>query len=397
MTRRAKGWAAVIAGLALMAALVTCAVRDSGAGRSASDGPRRAAIADALGPKRTQAHKSRQATDADAVHAPSVATSSELLEGWSRAQREAIRRLVRDLAARGDVESLLDAALLLPLVCDGHDDCGAEQAERARLLAAAARVAPAHPLIAFLQAENCMWTGDCAAAYRRLAAIDPDNLFAHLGLLHAAATTGDPAALDRALRDAAAVPLYDTYHAELTAELDRALRRLPTPSAAVRAQLALAMGLRGALDEDGARLVQALGVSMAMGIPPLQTLVQTCHVDSVQQVPARRAPCLALLARMAASDTTLARSVGLIRLIALTAGTAGGAHWRERLREFAWVQERFFALQSAMNVEDLRRQLELGEWEMMRAMLRRHGVPLLPPSGWLPAQARYRQLLSGRG
>lgn len=333
----------------------------------------------------------------DVANARSIATSSDLLDGWNRAQREAVLRLVRELAARGDAESLLDAALLLPLACHGPQDCNAESAERARLLAAAARLAPEHPLIAFLQAETCMLTNDCAAAYRRLATVDPDNLFAHLGLLSTASQAGDPVALDRALREAAAAPLYDAYIAELTAELERALRRLPAPSAVVRAQMAAAMGLRGPLDEDGARLLQALGVSLATGIPPLQAVLQICRADSVQQVPSRRAACLAVMTRMAASDTTLARSIGLTRLVQLTAGTAAAAPWRERLREFAWVQERFLALQSMLDVDHLRLQTQRGEWVAMRELLRRHGVPLQPPAGWLPAQARYRELLSGGG
>lgn len=332
----------------------------------------------------------------DVANAPSIATSSDLLDGWNRAHREAVLRLVRELAARGDAESLLDAALLLPLACHGPQDCNAESAERARLLAAAARLAPEHPLIAFLQAETCMLTKDCAAAYRRLATVDPDNLFAHLGLLSTASQAGDPVALDRALREAAAAPLYDDYIAELTAELERALRRLPAPSAAVRAQMAAAMGLRGPLDEDGARLLQALGISTTVA-PPLQGLLQVCSVDGVRQAPARRAPCLALLARMASSDSTLARSIGLTRLVKLTAATAEAAQWRERLREFAWVLERFLALHSPLDAADLRGQLDQGEWEAMRALLRRHGVPPQPPAGWLPAQAHYRTLLSGEG
>lgn len=394
----AKGGAGVLVGVALAAALVTCNVRDATPRASAAPG---LADANASLPASAMAGRDRAAADRDSptdvASARSIATSSDLLDGWNRAQREAVLRLVRELAARGDAESLLDAALLLPLACHGPQDCNAESAERARLLAAAARLAPEHPLIAFLQAETCMLAHDCAAAYRRLATVDPDNLFAHLGLLHTASQTRDPAALDRALREAAAAPLYDAYIAELTAELERALRRLPAPSAAVRAQMAAAMGLHGPLDEDGARLLQALGVSLATGIPPLQAVLQICRADSVQQVPSRRAACLAVMTRMAASDTTLARSIGLTRMVQLTAGTAAAAPWRERLREFAWVQERFLALQSMLDVDHLRLQTQRGEWVAMRELLRRHGVPLQPPAGWLPARAHYRTLLSGEG
>ena len=103
------------------------------------------------------------------------------------------------------------------------------------------------------------------------------------------------------------------------------------------------------------------------------------------------------MTRMAASDTTLARSIGLTRLVQLTAGTAEAALWRERLREFAWVQECFLALPSTLDVDHLRLQTQRGEWVAMRELLRRYGVPLQPPPGWLPAQARYRELLSGGG
>lgn len=350
-----------------------------------------------MAPEAARARGDQVAASMDTAHEQPIATSSQLLDGWNRAQRDAILRLVRELTTRGDAESLLDAALLLPFACHGPEDCSRQSAERARLLAAAAALAPEHPLIAFLQSETCMLTNDCAAAYRRLVSVDPDNLFAYLGVLHTASQAGDASTLDRALRAAATASSYDAYNMELVAELERALSRLPAPSAAVRAQMAESMNLPEPLDEDGARLLQALGMSMAMGFPPLQPLMQSCNVASVRRDPTRRAPCLAVLARMAESDTALARSVGLTRLVALTAATPDAAQWRERLREFAWVHERYLALQAGPRMADLRLQAERGEWVAMREVLRRNGVALQPPAGWLPAQARYRELLSGNG
>lgn len=392
-----KGWTVAAVGLALLAAAFTYEAWDAGVLRwTPKRGEHNAGATVAMA---GEAARSREASmkALDTANEPPIATSPTMLEGWNRAQREAILRLVRELTARGDAGSLLDAALLLPLTCDGPEDCGPQSAERARLLGVAAALAPEHPLIAFLQAETCMYTRDCAAAYRRLALVDPENLFAYLGVMHAAAQADDRPTLDRALRAAATVTSYDAYNAELAAELERALRRLPAPSAAVRAQMAEAMDLREPLDEDGARLLQALGLSSAMGFPPLQALLQTCSMESLRQEPTRRAPCLAVMARMAGSDTTLARSVGLTRLVALTAGTPDAAQWRERLREFAWVYERYLALPHGLRVADLRLQAEQGEWATMRAVLGRHGVPLQPPAGWVPRQGPYRELLSGNG
>lgn len=398
MKPRKKGWAAAAVGLALLAAVFTYAAWNADVpGSTPKLGELSAGDTVAIAPQAALTRGVAVATTPDTAQGPPIATSSDLLEGWYRAQREAVLRLVRELVARGDAESMLDAALLLPMTCYGPQDCSSVSAERARLLDIAATLAPEHPLIAFLQAETCMLTNDCATAYRRLAAVDPDNLFAYLGVMHTASQAGDSPALDRALRAAAAASSYDAYNMELAAELERALRRLPAPSAAVRAQMAESLNLREPLDEDGARLLQALGMSMAMGFPPLQALLQTCSVPSVRQMPTRRAPCLAVLQRMAESDTTLARSIGLTRLVALTAATTDAAPWRERLREFAWVQERYLALQPAIRVADLRMQAEQGEWRAMRAALGRHGVPLQPPAGWLPARGRYRDLLAGGG
>lgn len=388
-----KEWTRTTARLLVLTALVACqgeagrAKPVRGAPRTTVAASKGADIADIAGVAMDVARGGEQ----------QIATAPDLLEGWRQMQREAVRRRVRELSARNDADSLLDAALLLPLVCYGLDDCAATMAERARLLAAAARLAPEHPLIAFLQVETCMAAGNCPAAYRRLIAADADNLYAYLGSLQAASQASDPVQLDRALQAAAAAPLYDPYVATLVAELESALQHLPPPSPAVRVQIAEAAGLRGPLDVDGARLLDALGISLAMGFPSLQGLLHTCSVDGVRQVPARRAPCLTVLARMADSDTSLARSVGLSRLVELTAGTTEGARWRERLREFAWVQERFLEFQSPMHLEDLRMQVERGEWAAMRALLRRHAIPLQPAADWLPSQARYRQLLAAAG
>lgn len=392
-----KGWAAAAVGLALLAGVFTYNVWNAGASGAISKRDEASAGATTRMAPAAAGGRRKEGAVIDTPSGPRIATSSDLLEGWYRAQRDAIQRLVRELVARGDAESLLDAVLLLPLTCDGRQECIAGLAERSRLLATAATLAPEHPLIAFLQTEACMQTNDCAAAYQRLAAVDPDNLFAYLGILHTTSQATDPSALDHALLAAAAAPTYDVYQAELVAELEHALSRLPAPSAAVRAQFAASMGLRDPLDENGTRLLLALGVSSSLGFPPLQALLQTCSEEGVRQVPARRAPCLAVMARMAASDTTLARSVGLTRLVQLAVSPADAAQWRERLREFAWVQERFLALQPTLNVENLRLQSQRGEWTAMREVLGRHGVPLQPPAGWLPAQARYRELLTGGG
>lgn len=391
-----KARTAAVVGIALLAAVFTYQAWDVRALWSTPKPAEYGTVATVpMAPEAERAGEDEVASALDTANGPLIATSSDVLEGWNRAQREAILRLVRELTARGDAESLLDAALLLPLTCDGS--CNSLFAERVRLLAAAAAQAPQHPLIAFLQAETCMLGNDCAAAYRRLALLDPDSLLAYLGVMHAAWQAGDPTTLDSALRAAATVSSYDAYNVELAAALEHALRRLPGPSAAVRAQMAESMDLREPLDEDGARLLQAMGLSTAMGLPPLQALLQTCSVESVSRQPTRRAPCLAVLARMAGSDTALARSVGLSRLVALTAATLDAAQWRERLREFAWVQERYLALQAGISVADLRLQAEQGEWQVMRTILGRHGVPLQPPAGWVPAQGPYRELLAGNG
>lgn len=385
-----REWKRTTAWLLVAAALVAC----SEEAVHTPSAPRAAATTVAATPK---VHTAGVAMELARAAPQEIATTPALLEGWRQMQRDAARRLVRELSARNDADSLLDAALLLPLACHGPEDCGAMLQERARLLAAAARLAPEHPLIAFLQAEACLSAGDCPAAYRRLAMADADNLYAHLGLLQVASRAGDPVQLDHALRAAAAAPLYDPYVATLVAELEPVLQRLPPPSPAVRAQMAEAAGLRGPLDAEGARLLDALGIGAAVGIPPLQGLLHACSLDGIRQVPTRRAPCLTVLARLAESDTSLARSVGLSRLVELTAGTSEGAYWRDRLREFAWVQERFLGLQPSMQSQDLRMQIERGEWALMRAFLQRHAIPLQPAANWLPSQATYRQLLAGPG
>lgn len=384
-----KGWGRALAGLFMTAVLAGCGQDDARRGPKVNPGGVSAALGTA--PNTSIALDVVRKSDR-------VATAPDVLDGWQQMHRESVRTLVRQLSARGDAESLLDAALLSPLACYGTEDCAAVMAERARLLDRAARLAPDDPLIAFLMADACTTMGDCPAAYRRLATQDPDNLHAYLGLLHETVLAGDPAQVDRTLQAAAAASSYDPYTAALIAELESILQRLPAPSTAVMAEMAEVGGIGGPIDAAGARLMHAMGVSMGVTIPPLQSLLQTCGVDGVRQVPTRRAPCMAIFARMAGAGTVLARSVGLTRMVALTVGTAEAAHWRERLREFAWVQERFLQLPvQKLGIADLRLQVEQGEWAMMHALLLRHGIALQPPTDWVPGDVRYRQWFPGPG
>lgn len=308
-------------------------------------------------------------------------------------ERDAALRLVNELIARGDAESLVDAVLLLQLAC-GPTGCEGQDAARQQWLATAARQAPDHPLVALLEIQGCR-TG-CAQTYARFASLDPDNALAHVAALGEAASV-DSMAVDRALRSGADAKVFDSYYPELIAAQAAALRRLPPPSEASRVAFGRNLDLQAIPDVADMRLMQAMATVAGVAMPSLQMLMQTCSAGSLRNADARRATCIAVLNHLANADTALVRMAGLSRLVELTANSSAQDHWREKLREFAWVQSQYFALQATVGPADLRVQAEQGEWLAMQALLRRHGVPVLPPPGWLPAQGHQSDLLSGGG
>jgi hypothetical protein len=230
-------------------------------------------------------------------------------------------------------------------------------------------------------------------AVTRLQALDPDNVASWLLGLDAAVARGDAAGIDASLaRAASAAHYYDRWN-ETGRFFDAALAGvvLPARSAFVLAAQRRQSGASTPPSEAELRAIHAIAMASA---PLHQGLTRSCLDASASA--ASRSACLSVFARMAESDTLLARSLGLSCAVRLTAGTAAGAAWRERLRRFQWFQHQALTHSRSWPTADYAQRLwrdgeiaALLEW-----MLAAAGRPLTPPPGWLPANADARALIT---
>lgn len=333
--------------------------------------------------------------------APSSASPSQsdekLLAGWMRDYREALRAHAQVLAGRNDGRSQLAAAWLLQMAAEGSV-VGEEEAAFAALLTRAGELAPDDPLVAWLERMNCPVTQPVCRreqAMARLQSIDPDNAAAWLLSLDAAIARGDGAGIDASLaRAALAGHYYDRWN-ETGRFFDAALAEvaLPARSASVLAAQSRHSGANVPPSEAELRAIYAIGMASGMTLPSHLGLTRSCMDPSASA--ARKSACLSVFARMAESDSLLARSIGLSCAVRLTAGTPAGAAWRERLRRFEWFRNEAIARSGFSLPPDYAQRLwRDGEIAALEWMLAAAGRPLTPPAGWLPANANSRALIT---
>ena len=320
--------------------------------------------------------------------APSVASPShsdeKLLAAWMHDYRRALRAHAQVLAGREDGRSQLAAAWLLQMSAEGVVGSD-EEAAFAALLTRAGELAPDDPLVAWLERMNCPATQPVCRreqALARLQAIDPDNVAAWLLSLDAAIARGDPAAVDASVaRAALAGHYYDRWN-ETGRFIDAALAEvaLPARSASVLAAQRRHSGTSKPPSEAELRAMYAIAMASA---PLHQGLTRSCLDASASA--ARKSACLTVFARMAQSDTLLARSIGLSSAVRLTAGTPAGAAWRERLRRFQWFQHQAITHSRFSPTADYAQRLwRDGEIAALEWVLAAAGRPLTPPPGWRP-------------
>jgi hypothetical protein len=328
-------------------------------------------------------------------------------DAWVRRSNAASREAAQALAARGDVRSLLAAALLWPR------DTGAEafvigggrwpQPAQAWLDAARFQ-APTDTLVNWLEVVDCHYAGGACTTDTAVATLlrhDGDNAAAHLLALDAAHRRKDAVAVRRHLQGAAAAPRLAPYHRDLQRLVHEAhdgMRVPPLPAA-----VAKLWGMAYRLDRPASAAdfsTPWFAHNLVNAYPMPSGLLAACRPADAALDPALDRECRAVLARLAAADDAgpVYVAVGLQGMVRLTVGDADGAAWRERLRRHYWQQRNashylgwpgkglFGRDRDAIVARD-------GEMAAWREALRRAGVPLDPPAGWRPGSPMGRALV----
>jgi len=324
---------------------------------------------------------------AAAARPPAPATSAavpetEVLGRMSDAQRMAetdppwLGKAVHDLAARGDADSLLAAALMTR-----------DPAQRAQYAQAASLVAPRDADLAWLHWQFCEAAANCdtGAALAWLQALEPDNAATWVPAAARADRAGDAQALDHALQKMADAPRFDPHAWRLA---QRALR--------VRAAAPLPPGLSPDHRDD--YLVDffegAMQAMQQQGPFERDTLALAAACGHPQAPRVRRQVCVRIGTSMENSGTLVAMLAGSRMVMRNSDNPAERDDARRRLRAVTWRVTQFPALAgSAYDDTALARawldalRTQRSEDAALIILLQSRHVPLQPPAGWQPPQA----------
>lgn len=329
------------------------------------------------------------------------------LDQWQLANLAAIRRHVRTLMLSQNPRDQLAAAMIAPGVepSQSGPTVDSTSADATAAFAAARRLGPDDRLVAWLEAVDCPLAGvgvgagcEPAAAAARLQRLEPDNAAVWIYALDGAVSDADEASIDRLLSRAAAASHYRIPFGEIGLLLTRTLLEVDSP--AMTPQVAHAMGSdldlgRAARAEDLAG-VQAMAIAAAVALPAHQPLQRLCIGADGKPGQAGRLPtCIAIYALMAQDGLLTTQSIALTNLVRLTADSAAGPQWRERLRHMHWIQSQGIeAMGVGLPEGYLQSVWRLGELPAIEGLLRAAGVPTAPPPDWLPDDERLRALIT---
>lgn len=334
-----------------------------------------------------------------------TATDPKLLaemKAWEAATNEAMQARARALAARGTSRDLLAAVMASPMRFPGKDGDRAISAEVAGWFAAARTATPADPLVAWVEATDCKGLADdCdqAGAVERLLRVDAGNAAAHLLAASRSASADDTDAVRAHVARAAAAPRFEPYDQQLLELMFATQQEIEWPrmSEDLARLWGRAFALGTVMDAEEWGVTNMMGYWMAMVNPTAD--VRFCMRLPNDASDRYRADCRAVLEMLANDDALINQRVALPTLVAMTAGTSEGAHWRERLRQLFWLLEEGLMRApgnpgSEMSaLEYVRFRVGEGEVAGLREFLRRIGRPERAPADWQPDNPFHRQEL----
>lgn len=312
------------------------------------------------------------------------------LAHWQAQFDDTLRSHLQALLLSPEPATRVAAALMLHTYAGGA--LGAADAETlAALVADAIDSAPEDAALLRTAHALCLSSKACSAddVLARLRRVEPGNAANWLDELQRAHEAGDGEALRRSLERASDGDRFDLHETAMATSMFGAidtLRLPPMNEAAARGALRR-LGYRP--DARDLAMLAVVGVAAAQSLPPLQAVTRACPKD-----PAVRWPpaCERLYRIFAASRTLIVRRLALVMLVGHSTDAPAAWQWREQLRRHAWLTETAQAL-----LGDRRFHREfwlLGEIPAMQSLLRRRGLPALPPPGWLPRDPRLRALVA---
>lgn len=335
-------------------------------------------------------------------HDPGTQTA---LDQWHQANLAAIRRQVSELMVSPNPRDQLAAAMIAPGIEPPFPSAALEWTteEATTAFATARRLGPNDRLVAWLEAVDCPRARgnsgcDPQAALARLQQLEPDNAAVWISALDQAVAQDDGAAIDRFLARAAAASRYEIPFGEIALLLFQTLRNVDSPTMPPRVAKALGLdfGLGRATNADDHAGIQAMAIASAVAVPAHQPLQKLCvGLDGKPALAARLSTCIDIYAHMAQDPLLISQSIALTSLARLTADSAAGAQWRERLRQMHWVRTQGAELMTAGVPEGyLLSVWREGEMTAIEGVLRAAGVATTPPPGWLPDDERARALIT---
>jgi len=294
----------------------------------------------------------------------------------------------------------------LPVVQPGRDghflpvnDFAAYQTQLERLVpllaAGSGRDRLAAALLAFSRSDTADSLDHAAIVGLALADGGRDAELARAGLLSCADWEDCPREQllevtdDLAGRDAALQLLrLSLVGAERRESLWQAMNAAVEFSDGFRSRLALVLeateSLGGRQQGEASRAIHAFALAAATGMPAYQTILRRCPPST--QVDAGVQQCRHVALLMSESTSVLEAQIGLRVLMGQALPAVDQQALREQLRQLQWQSQ--LASRRVDTAPDYAHQVVvLGEREAIRQLLRRLGLPLVPPPGWQPGAA----------
>ena len=393
MRRKRYGWLG-LALLALLAVVFTAGPFNEPPPRTSDGAAAPAAVATEPAPPRSIGGDRARRLPGEQLATNEMPPDDPRLARCDADYQAAARARIGQLRAMADARARLAHALLQPLAHDPDPTrFEARWHEATRLIADAAARDPSDGLIAWLYANRCREERGChaEAALARLQRAEPRNAAAWLpGIRHAMAR-GERRRAEILLARASEATYYDDHGNDTVRVLMDVLGDLPLPASCQAAQDALdaRFGFARPVTGEDMALVGAWGVALA------QTASTGPHLICKQEdppAPSLREACAAVYARMAESDSYMARLTAATHMAELTAALPEGAQWRERLRDLYWLQE--YQMPGVLAGDFQARALwEQGDWRYWQGRMEAEGRWPAPP-GWLPDNPEYRALVT---
>lgn len=317
----------------------------------------------------------------------------------------------RGLAERGDPRWIaLDGLFQRRYSDSGQSQLPETPGELHRWFDAAVRAGSHDPLIAWAADEQCYVLAarcDSVAEARRVVAAEPDNGAAHLLLAEAHQSFGNHAAAREEFARAASAKRFRTPLQGLMKLLLATLQgwEPPKPHKTNNAQgKACVANWPDCADLHRYWLAISLEEMLQSEVFFLNADAFCKNEKELSSDASLRTDCVLVFTAMADNDQSqLSQDTALEKLVQLTSGRPDGARWRERLRDYLWINMQYARLDgNAWKRLDSTREFfdawtRNGLVAAMQARLVRNGIAVTPPPGWLPSSPRMRALIQTDG